>query len=56
MANALKVISALLSYPSQALIDAGPELHAVLDADKNLGKKEKAGLGALIDDICALDV
>lgn len=56
MANTLKVISALLSYPSQTLIDAGPELREVLASDTNLGKKEKTGLYALIDDICALNV
>lgn len=56
MANTLKVISALLSYPSQALIDAAPELHKVLAADTNLGKKERDQLDALIDDISSLNV
>lgn len=56
MVNALKIISLLLSYPTRDLIEAGDELHAALAADKMTGPKEKAWLGALIDNICALDV
>ena len=56
MANALKIISALLSYPTQDLLDAGPELHEALNADTMTGVAEKAWLGALIDDLSALDI
>ncbi len=56
MTNALKITSLLLSYPTQELLDAGPELHAALETDTVIGKKEKAWLGALIDDLCALDL
>jgi nitrate reductase molybdenum cofactor assembly chaperone NarJ/NarW len=56
MANTLKVLSALLSYPEKELIAAGPELEAALDADSQAGKKAKAWVSALIKDICAHDV
>ena len=51
MANALKIISALLSYPTVDLIAARDELHAALGADTMTGRREKAWLGALIDDL-----
>ncbi len=56
MANALKIISNLLSYPTKELIDAGPELHAALASDTVTGEREKAWLGALIDDLCGRDI
>lgn len=56
MANGFKIISALLSYPSKDLIDAGPELRAALAADTMVGKKEKKRLGALIDDLVGRDI
>jgi nitrate reductase molybdenum cofactor assembly chaperone NarJ/NarW len=56
MANALKIISALLSYPGNDLVAAGPDLHKALAADTMTGPAEKAALGALIDDICARDI
>lgn len=56
MANALKIISALLSYPTRELIEAGPELHAAVGADTVTGEKEKAWLSALIDDLCGRDI
>jgi len=56
MANVLKIISALLSYPTSELIDAGPLLHAALKADRMTGKMQKARLGALIDDLAGQDV
>ena len=51
MANALKIISALLSYPTADLIAAGEELRAAVAADTMTGRREKAWLGALIDDL-----
>ncbi len=56
MANGLKIISALLSYPTKELIDAGPELRAALAADTMTGGKEKKRLGALIDDLAGQDI
>jgi nitrate reductase delta subunit len=56
MAQTLKIISALLSYPSKILIDGREELHAALAADISVGEKEKAWVGALSDDICAHEI
>ena len=56
MANALKIVSLLLSYPSAELLAAKDELHAALAADALTGRKEKALLGALIDDLTGLDL
>jgi len=56
MANALKITSVLLSYPTRELLDAAPELHAALEADGSIGKQQKAWLGALIDDLAAHDI
>ena len=56
MANALKIISVLVSYPTTDLLEAGPQLHAALDADGMIGEGEKILLGALIDDLCAHDI
>ncbi|VAW21051.1 Respiratory nitrate reductase delta chain [hydrothermal vent metagenome] len=56
MANALKIISALLSYPTPELLEAGPELSAALEADNQANKKAKAWLKALVDDISGRDI
>ncbi len=56
MANALKIISALLSYPTKELIEAGPELRQALAKDDQADDKSRAWLEALIDDICAHDI
>lgn len=56
MANALKLISALLSYPTLELLDAGAELHAALAADKMTGAREKQWLAKLIDDLASHDL
>lgn len=56
MANALKIISTLLSYPSKELKEAALELKAAVLADGLTGDGEKALLNALIDDIASLDV
>ena len=56
MANALKIISLLLSYPTADLLAAAPEIHAALEADPMTGRREKAWLGALADDLAALDL
>ena len=56
VANALKILSLLLSYPSAELLEAAGELHAALDADNMLGRRDKALLAALIDDLARRDV
>lgn len=56
MANALKIISALLSYPTQDLLDARDELTAALAADVMTGDREKEWLQALIDDLAEHDI
>lgn len=46
-----KVLSALLSYPTQGLIDAAPEFPAVLDAEKMVPARCREALDVLIEDI-----
>ena len=46
-----KVLSALLSYPSQGLIDAAPEFPAILDADKVVPAASRDALDLLIGEI-----
>lgn len=55
MNTTLKVISLLLSYPSEELQAAGPELKAALAAD-GVGAREQKLLGKLADDIAGLDL
>jgi len=56
MANALKIVSVLLSYPGQDLIDAGRELNRQLAFDTLTAPKQKAWLQELIDDLVGMDV
>ena len=56
MANALKIISTLLSYPSKELKEAAFELKAAVLDDGLTGDAEKALLNQLIDDIASRDV
>ncbi|MGJ8527176.1 nitrate reductase molybdenum cofactor assembly chaperone [Maritalea sp.] len=56
MANALKIISTLLSYPSKELQAARLELKAAVLEDGLTGAPEKALLNELIDDITTRDV
>jgi nitrate reductase molybdenum cofactor assembly chaperone NarJ/NarW len=46
-----KVLSALLNYPTAALIDAAPEFLAVLDAEKLVPPAHRGRLDALIEEI-----
>lgn len=55
MNTTLKVISLLLSYPSEELQAAAPELKAALAAD-GIGAREQKLLGRLADDIARLDL
>lgn len=51
-----KVLSALLSYPTEALIDAAPEFAAVLDAEKLLPAASRGALDGLIEEIATGDL
>lgn len=51
-----KVLSALLSYPTEALIAAAPELAAALDAEKLLPAAERQALEILIGEIAGGEV
>ncbi|MFN3483713.1 nitrate reductase molybdenum cofactor assembly chaperone [Rhabdaerophilum calidifontis] len=52
----LKVLSALLTYPTAEMQAAAGELAAALDAEGLLPNGERAALRALIDDIAAADL
>ena len=52
----LKVFSALLSYPSPALIEAGDEMKAVLAHEAVLPASARQGVVGLIDDLVAHDL
>ena len=52
----LKVLSALLSYPTPALIAAGPEMILALDREAILPARERAAVARLIDDLAAHDL
>lgn len=52
----LKVLSALLSYPTQELIDAAAELKAIIEAEAVLPKAQKTAVLGLIDDLAASDL
>jgi len=56
MSNTLKIISALLSYPSKELVGGVEELHGALSADDSVSKNTKSLVGNLIADICSHDV
>jgi len=51
-----KVLSALLSYPSEALIEAAPEFVAVLDAEKLVPAASRGAVDGLIEEISAGDL
>lgn len=52
----LKVLSALLTYPTAELQAAAPELKAALEAEGLLPRSRLAGIGELIDDIASRDL
>lgn len=56
MANALKIVSLLLSYPTAELIAAAPELNAAIAADQLTGPREKAWLTTLVNDLAGRDL
>ena len=51
-----KVLSALLSYPSEELVAAVPELSAALDSEGMLAKPERDALQTLLDEIKGSDI
>ena len=52
----LKVLSVLLTYPSEEIQAAAPELKSVLAREGVLKRHDLAAVGALIDDITARDL
>jgi nitrate reductase delta subunit len=53
---ALKALAALLAYPERALIDALPEIRAVLDAEPALPRVDKVRLFALANELAVADL
>lgn len=56
MITVLKVISALLSYPTQSLQDASDELQKVITDDRSLSRGARRALLRLIDEIASEDL
>ncbi len=56
MHKALKIISLLLSYPSEELLAGAPELKSALDGDDTIAREVKLLLGRLIDDFAGQDL
>ncbi len=56
MTKTFKVLSALLSYPDEALVAAGPELARALDEESLLPAGVRPPLDALIEEIGRADV
>lgn len=52
----LKVLSALLTYPTDDLLAAADELKAIIAKEAILPKRNRAAVNALIDDIAARDL
>jgi len=51
-----KVLSALLSYPTEALIEAAPEFLPVLDAERLVPESCRGALDVLIEEISIVDL
>lgn len=56
MANTLKALGALLTYPTTELQAASPEIRAVVVAEPLFPETDAAGLHKLIDEIAARDI
>ncbi len=56
MMKTFKVLSALLSYPTEALLEAAPEFLAVLDAEKLVPVACRSGVDVLIEEISVGDL
>lgn len=51
----LKALAALLTYPEPALREALPDIRAIIDAEKLLGRDDRMRLAALMDELSAAD-
>ncbi|MCF6326280.1 MAG: nitrate reductase molybdenum cofactor assembly chaperone [Devosiaceae bacterium] len=56
MSVTLKILSAILSYPSNDLIEGEAELLEALKGDESVSEQAKSLVGELISDICSHDV
>jgi nitrate reductase delta subunit len=56
MRRTLKVLSALLSYPTAELLAAIPEMHAAVDAENRLPKAQRDRLNHLLDEFATGDL
>lgn len=52
----LKVLSALLTYPTEALVEALPDMRAVLASENVLSPAARDGMQRLLDDLAACDL
>jgi nitrate reductase molybdenum cofactor assembly chaperone NarJ/NarW len=52
---AFKALSALLAYPTEALLDALPEIAAILEQPDGLGTQQRKALRGLIDELATSD-
>lgn len=53
--DALKIIGALLTYPSPELLEALPDFCATLDRERGLSARARAGLMRLMEDMAVVD-
>lgn len=56
MKRTLKILSALLSYPTENLQAAVPEMRAALDAGGSLPRKNRDRLDRILDDLASGDI
>lgn len=55
MTITFKALAALITYPTPELLAALPEIRAAIDSESRLKRRERNGLGALIDELAASD-
>jgi nitrate reductase delta subunit len=55
MSTVLKALGALLAYPTRELVDALPEITAVIDAETGLDRDVRRDLRGLVAEIAAMD-
>ena len=56
MTITFRALGALLSYPTPELLAALPEIGAVIEADKRLGRREKAAVRLLVGELAGADL
>ena len=54
--STLKVLSALLSYPTEELVRALPEIAVLLGEDKRLSRRDREGLADLLGELMTADL